>query len=90
MSIFFPIPFLKLLPFFLQCLHHSTFFLPTNHPGHRQRNIIEKGMTQNMERKNMGANGRRQKPKVEGRGKGEDRSGEAKERDKARNRDPIK
>ena len=34
--------------------------------------------------------GEEEKTKVKGRGKGEDRSAEGKERDKARNRDPIK
>jgi len=43
-----------------------------------------------MERINTGANGRRQKPKVKGRGKGEDRIGKWKRGDKARNSDPIK
>jgi hypothetical protein len=55
-----------------------------------KRNIIGKGMKQNMERINSGANGRRQKSKVRGRGKGEDRSGKGEKGDKARNSDPIK
>ena len=37
-----------------------------------------------------GANGRREKPKVKGRGKGVDRSGKGKKGDKARNSDSIK
>jgi len=41
---------------------------------------MEKGMTQDMERINRGANGGREKPKVKGRGKGEDRSGKEKGR----------
>jgi hypothetical protein len=40
-----------------------------------KRNVIGKGMKQNMERINRWANGRRQKPKVKRRGKGEDRRG---------------
>ena len=39
-----------------------------------KRNIIEEGVTQNMERINRGANGRRQKAKVKGRRKGADRN----------------
>jgi hypothetical protein len=42
-------------------------------------------MTQNMERINSGANGRRENPKVKGRNKGGDRSGKGKKEDKARN-----
>jgi len=38
-----------------------------------QRNITEKGMTQNMVRINREANTRRQKPKLKGRGTGEER-----------------
>jgi hypothetical protein len=39
-----------------------------------KRNSTEK-MTQNTERINRGANGRRETPKVKGRSKGEDRNG---------------
>jgi hypothetical protein len=41
-------------------------------------NIIEEGMTRNIERINRGTNGRRQKAKVKGSGKGEDGSREGK------------
>ena len=41
-----------------------------------KRNIIEEGVTQNMERINRGTNWRRQKAKVKGSVKGEDRSRE--------------
>jgi hypothetical protein len=43
-----------------------------------------------VERINTGVNGRREKPKVKWRGKGEDRNGKGKTGDKARNSDPIK
>jgi hypothetical protein len=47
-------------------------------------------MTQNVERINREANGRRQKLKVKRRGKGEDRNGKWKKGDKEGNSDPIK
>ena len=49
----------------------------------RKRNDTEQ------ERINRGANGRRQKPKIKGRGKGEDRRVKGKRGDKTRNFDPI-
>jgi hypothetical protein len=53
-------------------------------------NIIERRMTQNMERINREANWQRQKPKVKERGKGEDKSRKGKQGDRARNTDAIK
>jgi len=54
-----------------------------------KRNIIEKGMTQNMERINRGENGRRRKLKVKGRGKVEESKWKGKTGDKARNSDSV-
>jgi hypothetical protein len=47
-------------------------------------------MTQNMERITRGAKGRKQKKKVKGRDKGEDRRKKEKKGDNARNSAPIK
>jgi hypothetical protein len=47
-------------------------------------------MKQNTERINRRANGQRQKPKIRGKGKGEDKSRKGKIGDKARSSDPIK
>ena len=86
----FPLPFLKLFPFFLECLRHSTFFPPTNPLRHGQKKYYRKRDDTEHGEDKQGENGRRQKPKLEGKGKGEDTCGKGRTGDKARNSDPIK
>jgi hypothetical protein len=89
LSIVFTLPFLKLFPFFQECLRRSTFLPPTHSLLHGLKEYYRNYDTERGEDKH-GANGRREKPKVKGRSKGEDRSVKGKKGDKARNSDPIK
>jgi hypothetical protein len=74
MSIIFALPFLKLFPFFLEYLRHGTFFTRINPFRHGQKKCYRRrGDTEHGEDKQW-ANGRRQKPKLKERGKGQDRS----------------